>query len=69
MRARFGVEHPDTALPAQGRRVLVADSDDSSDNPVAALLKVLTSIAPACTAPWSPEPGVACGGGAEERCH
>jgi putative resolvase len=43
-RARFGVEHLDAALAAQGRRVLVADAEETADDLVRAMIEVLTSM-------------------------
>jgi putative resolvase len=42
--ARFGVEHLDAALAAQGRRVLVADAEETADDLVRAMIEVLTSM-------------------------
>ena len=40
--ARFGVEHLDAALAAQGRRVLVADPGETADDLVRDMIEVLT---------------------------
>jgi putative resolvase len=42
--ARFGVEHLDAALAAQGRRVLVADPGETADDLVRDMIEVLTSV-------------------------
>ncbi len=42
--ARFGVEHLDAALAAQGRRVLVADPGETADDLVRDMIEVLTSM-------------------------
>ena len=42
--ARFGVEHLDAALAAQGRRVLVADAGETADDLVRDMIEVLTSM-------------------------
>jgi putative resolvase len=42
--ARFGVEHLDAALAAQGRRVLVADPGENADDLVRDMIEVLTSM-------------------------
>ena len=42
--ARFGVEHLDAALAAQGRRVLVADPGETTDDLVRDMIEVLTSM-------------------------
>jgi putative resolvase len=42
--ARFGVEHLDAALAAQGRRVLVADAEETADDLVRDMIEVLTSM-------------------------
>ena len=42
--ARFGVEHLDAALAAQGRRVLVAEPGETVDDLVRDMIEVLTSM-------------------------
>ena len=42
--ARFGVEHLDAALAAQGRRVLVAGPGETADDLVRDMIEVLTSM-------------------------
>lgn len=42
--ARFGTEQLDAALAAAGRRVLVADPDETSDDLVRDMIEVLTSM-------------------------
>lgn len=42
--ARFGVEHLEAALSAQGRRVVVADSGETTDDLVRDMIDVLTSM-------------------------
>jgi len=40
--ARFGVEHPDAALAAQGRRIVVADPGETTVDLVRDMIEVLT---------------------------
>ena len=42
--ARFGVEHLDAVLAAQGRRVLVADPGETADDLVRDMIEVLTAM-------------------------
>ena len=42
--ARFGVEHLDAALAAHGRRVVVADPGETTDDLVRDMIEVLTSM-------------------------
>jgi putative resolvase len=42
--ARFGVEHLQAALAAQGRRIVVADAGETSDDLVRDMIEVLTSM-------------------------
>jgi putative resolvase len=42
--ARFGVEHLHTALAAQGRRIVVVDASETSDDLVRDMIEVLTSM-------------------------
>ena len=42
--ARFGVEHLQAALAAQGRRILVADPGETTDDLVGDMIEVLTSM-------------------------
>jgi putative resolvase len=42
--ARFGVEHLDAALAAQGRRIVVADDGETADDLVRDMIEVLTSM-------------------------
>ena len=42
--ARFGVEHLEAALSAQGRRVVVADAGETADDLVREMIEVLTSM-------------------------
>ena len=42
--ARFGVEHLDAALSAQGRRIVVADQGETVDDVVPEMIEVLTSM-------------------------
>jgi putative resolvase len=42
--ARFGVEHLEAALSAQGRRLVVVDPGESSDDLVRDMIEVLTSF-------------------------
>jgi putative resolvase len=42
--ARFGVEHLEAALAAHGRRLLVADPDETTDDLVRDMIEVLTSF-------------------------
>jgi putative resolvase len=42
--ARFGVEHLQAALTAQGRRIVVADDSETTDDLVGDMVEVLTSF-------------------------
>jgi putative resolvase len=42
--ARFGVEHLEAALSAQGRRLMVVDPGETSDDLVGDMVEVLTSF-------------------------
>lgn len=42
--ARFGVEHLEAALAAQGRRIIVADPGETTDDLVRDMIEVLTSM-------------------------
>ncbi len=42
--ARFGVEHLQAALAGQGRRIVVADSGETTDDLVRDMIEVLTSM-------------------------
>jgi putative resolvase len=42
--ARFGVEHLEAALSAQGRRIMVADPGETTDDLVRDMIDVLTSM-------------------------
>jgi putative resolvase len=42
--AGFGVEHLDAALAAHGRRIVVADSGETSEDLVCDMIEVLTSM-------------------------
>lgn len=42
--ARFGVEHLQAALAAQGRRIVVADAGETTDDLVRDMIEVLTSM-------------------------
>jgi len=42
--ARFGVEHPDAALAAHSRRLIVADPGETTDDLVRDMIEVLTSM-------------------------
>ncbi|WP_084031239.1 IS607 family transposase, partial [Mycobacterium avium] len=42
--ARFGVEHLQAALSAQGRRIVVADPGETTDDLVRDMIEVLTSM-------------------------
>jgi putative resolvase len=42
--ARFGVEHLEAAFAAQGRRIVVADPGESTDDLVREVIEVLTSM-------------------------
>ena len=42
--ARFGVEHLEAALSAQGRRIVVADPGERTDDLVRDMIEVLTSM-------------------------
>ena len=42
--ARFGVEHLEAALSAQGRRIVVADAGETTDDLVRDMIEVLTSM-------------------------
>ncbi|WP_067970537.1 IS607 family transposase [Mycolicibacter icosiumassiliensis] len=42
--ARFGVEHLEAALSAQGRRIVVADVGETTDDLVRDMIEVLTSM-------------------------
>jgi putative resolvase len=42
--ARFGVEHLEAALAAQGRRIVVADAGETIDDLVRDMIEVLTSM-------------------------
>ena len=42
--ARFGVEHPDAALASHGRRLIVADPGETTDDLVRDMIEVLTSM-------------------------
>ncbi len=42
--ARFGVEHLEAALAAQGRRIVVADPGETTDDLVRDMIEVLTSM-------------------------
>ena len=52
--ARFGVEHLHAALAAQGRRIVVVDEGESTDDLVRDMIEVLTSCAPAVRAARCP---------------
>lgn len=41
--ARFGVEHLQAALAAQGRRIVIADDGETTDDLVRDMIEVLTS--------------------------
>jgi putative resolvase len=42
--ARFGVEHLEAALSAQGRRLVMVDPGETSDDLVGDMIEVLTSF-------------------------
>ena len=42
--ARFGVEHLEAALGAQGRRIVVAHPGETTDDVVRDMIEVLTSM-------------------------
>ena len=42
--ARFGVEHLEAALSAQGRRIVIADPGETTDDLVHDMIEVLTSM-------------------------
>jgi putative resolvase len=42
--ARFGVEHLEAALGAHGRRIVIADSGETTDDLVRDMIEVLTSM-------------------------
>jgi putative resolvase len=42
--ARFGVEHLQAALSAQGRRIVIADPGETTDDLVGDMIEVLTSM-------------------------
>ena len=42
--ARFGVEHLEAALAAAGRRIVVADPSETTDDLVRDMIEVLTSM-------------------------
>jgi putative resolvase len=42
--ARFGVEHLEAALAAQGRKIVVADRGETTDDLVRDMIEVLTSM-------------------------
>ena len=42
--ARFGVEHLQAALAAQGRRIVVVDPGETADDVVRDMIEVLTSM-------------------------
>jgi putative resolvase len=42
--ARFGVQHLEAALGAQGRRIVVADPGETTDDLVGDMIEVLTSM-------------------------
>ncbi|ORB61090.1 IS607 family transposase, partial [Mycobacterium shinjukuense] len=42
--ARFGVEHLEAVLAAQGRRIVVADPGETTDDLVRDMIEVLTSM-------------------------
>ena len=42
--ARFGVEHLEAALSAQGRRIVVADPGETTDDLVRDMIEVLTGM-------------------------
>ena len=42
--ARFGIEHLEAALAAHGRRLLVADPDETNEDLVRDMVEVLTSF-------------------------
>jgi putative resolvase len=42
--ARFGVEHLEAALAAQGRWIVVADAGETTDDLVRNMIEVLTSM-------------------------
>jgi putative resolvase len=42
--ARFGVEHLEAALGAHGRRIVVADSGETTDDVVRDMIEVLSSM-------------------------
>ena len=42
--ARFGMEHLEASLAAQGRRIVVADPGETTDDLVRDMIEVLTSM-------------------------
>ena len=42
--ARFGVEHVEAALAAQGRRIVVVDAGETTEDLVREMIEVLTSV-------------------------
>jgi putative resolvase len=42
--ARFGVEHVEAALAAQGRRIVVADAGKATDDPVRDVIEALIGM-------------------------
>jgi putative resolvase len=42
--ARFGLEHLEAALSAQGRRIVIADAGERTDDLVRDIIEVLTSV-------------------------
>lgn len=48
--ARFGVEHLEAALSAQGRRIVVADRGETVDDLVRDMIEVLALMCTVCTA-------------------
>ncbi len=54
---RFGVEHLEAALSAQGRRIVVTDEGETEDDLVRDMIEVLTSMGAARWPSWGAEPG------------
>jgi putative resolvase len=59
--ARFGVEHLEAVLSAQGRGLVVVDPGETSDDLVRDMIEVLTSFCARLYGPRGPQPGAARG--------
>ena len=55
--ARFGVAHLEAALAAHGRRIVVADPGETTDDLVRDMIEVLTSMCGGCVVAVAPAIG------------